>query len=82
MKKLKNYDLPDILQAVQAKKLPKEALRGVLGRFKLNGEKLELADPVDSLKESAANEYAIYKKKNDEIVDHLKKFIGVLNENI
>ena len=46
MKKLKNYDLPDLLQAVQSKKLPKEALRGVLGRFKLNGDKLELNDSV------------------------------------
>lgn len=53
VKKLKGYDLPDILQAVQNKKLPKEALRGVLGRFKLNGEKLELIDSVENLRENA-----------------------------
>ena len=35
VKKLKSLDLPDLLQAVQSKKLPKEALRGVLSRFKL-----------------------------------------------
>lgn len=35
MKKLKSYDLPDLIGAVKAKKLPKEALRGVLARFKL-----------------------------------------------
>jgi hypothetical protein len=34
VKKLKSYDLPDIISSVKAKKLPKEALRNVLGRFK------------------------------------------------
>lgn len=37
VKKLKSLDVPDLLQAVKGKKLPKEALRGVLGRFKLEG---------------------------------------------
>jgi hypothetical protein len=37
VKKLKSLDVPDLIKTVKAKKLPKEALRGVLGRFKLNG---------------------------------------------
>lgn len=42
MKKLKGLDVPDLLQAVKNKKLPKEALRGVIGRFKLEGDNLDL----------------------------------------
>lgn len=38
MKKLKSLDIPDLIKTVKSKKLPKEALRGVLGRFKLDGE--------------------------------------------
>lgn len=37
VRKLKSLDIPDLLQAVKSKKLPKEALRGVLNRFKLDG---------------------------------------------
>lgn len=47
MKKLKGLDIPDLLQAVKAKKLPREALRGVLGRFKLEGENLELTESAE-----------------------------------
>lgn len=49
MKKLKSLDLPDVLQAVKSKKLPKEALRGVLNRFKLNGDNLELVESKEHL---------------------------------
>ena len=34
VKKLKNLDIPDLIKAVKSKSLPKEALRGVLTRFK------------------------------------------------
>jgi hypothetical protein len=50
MKKLKSLDLPDIIKTVKAKKLPKEALRSVLSRFKLDGDKLTLVESADSLK--------------------------------
>ena len=49
MKKLKSLDIPDLLQAVQSKKLPKEALRGVVGRFKFENGSLELAESKESL---------------------------------
>ena len=57
MKKLKSLDLPDLVKTVKAKKLPKEALRTVLPRFKLDGEKLELVESADSLKETAVKEF-------------------------
>jgi len=47
VKKLKGLDIPDLLQAVKAKKLPREALRSVLGRFKLEGENLELVESAE-----------------------------------
>lgn len=36
MKKLKSTDIPDLIKTVKAKKLPKEALRAIAPRFKLN----------------------------------------------
>jgi len=43
MKKLKGYDIPDLVKTVKSKKLPKEALKSITGRFKLSTEnKLEL----------------------------------------
>ena len=54
MKKLKSLDLPDLVGAVKAKKLPKEALRSILTRFKAGeGETIELIEPVDTLKQNA-----------------------------
>lgn len=53
MRKLKGLDIPDVLQAVKSKKLPKEALRGVLNRFKLDGENLELVESKEQLQETA-----------------------------
>ena len=53
MKKLKSLDLPDLIRTVKAKKLPKEALRTILSRFQLDGEKLTLIESAETLKESA-----------------------------
>ncbi len=53
MKKLKSLDLPDLVKTVKAKKLPKEALRTVLPRFQLDGDKLTLVESAENLKESA-----------------------------
>lgn len=49
MRKLKSLDIPDLLQAVKGKKLPKEALRGVLNRFKLEGDNLGLVETKEQL---------------------------------
>lgn len=53
MKKLKSLDLPDLIKTVKSKKLPKEALRTILPRFQLDGEKLTLVEPAETLKASA-----------------------------
>lgn len=53
MKKLKGYDVPDLIKTVKAKKLPKEALKTISSRFKLNDNKAELAEPSDKLREEA-----------------------------
>lgn len=45
MKKLKGFDIPDLIKTVKSKKLPREALKSIAGRFKLNAEsKLELTE--------------------------------------
>lgn len=36
MKKLKGYDIPDLIKTVKSKKLPKEALKSISSKFKLN----------------------------------------------
>jgi hypothetical protein len=40
MKKLKGSDVPDLIKTVRSKKLPKEALKAIIGRFKLNDGKV------------------------------------------
>lgn len=43
--------MPDLVNSVKAKKLPKEALRGVVGRFKqAEDDKIELIEPIGTLK--------------------------------
>lgn len=50
MKKLKSADIPDLIKTVKAKKLPKEALKTILPRFRLNEGKIELVETIDNLK--------------------------------
>jgi hypothetical protein len=80
VKKLKSLDLPDLIGAVKSKKLPKEALRGVLTRFKVGeSEKIELVEPVETLKSNANKELEDYIKKNDAFVDELKKYMSIVD---
>lgn len=54
MKKLKGFDIPDLIKTVKSKKLPKEALRSIGGRFKVNQQKkLELVDNAENLRNEA-----------------------------
>lgn len=83
MKKLKSLDLPDLISAVKAKKLPKEALRSVLTRFKAGeGEKIELAEPIDTLKSNATKEFEDYLNKNESFLEELKKFEAFIEKRI
>jgi len=50
MKKLKSADIPDLIKTVKAKKLPKEALKTILSRFRLNDGKIQLVETIDILK--------------------------------
>lgn len=53
MKKLKSLDVPDVLKDVKAKKLPNQALKTILSRFKLTEGELQLAEPIEELKKQA-----------------------------
>jgi hypothetical protein len=44
VKKLKSFDIPDLLQAVKSKKLPVDALKSVLSRFTIKDDKIELLE--------------------------------------
>jgi hypothetical protein len=46
MKKLKSTDVPDLIKTVRAKKLPKEVLKAILSRFRMNEGKIELVQSV------------------------------------
>ena len=51
MKKLKGYDIPDLVKTIKSKKLPREALRSIVGRFKLGEQKkVELTEGAENLK--------------------------------
>lgn len=36
MKKLKGSDIPDLIKTVKSKKLPREALKTIVNKFKIN----------------------------------------------
>jgi hypothetical protein len=44
VKKLKSLDIPDSIESVKSKKLPKEVLKPIIPRFKLENDQLELID--------------------------------------
>lgn len=83
MKKLKSLDVPDLITAVKNKKLPKEALRGVCNRFKMGeGEKIELVESKDVLKENAQKAFEEYTSKNQVFLAELNKFNEFMKEKI
>lgn len=83
MKKLKSLDLPDLIGAVKTKRLPKEALRGVLPRFKSGeNEKIELVEPVETLRTNANKELDDYINRNNVFLEELKKYAALVDEKI
>lgn len=50
MKKLKSADIPDLIKTVNSKKLPKDALKAILNRFKVDQEEVQLVGTVEELK--------------------------------
>jgi hypothetical protein len=82
MKKLKGYDVPDLIKTVKAKKLPKEALRAISGRFQLNEDKVELKEPVEQIKGEAEKISKEYVSANDVLMKKLKETSELVQERI
>lgn len=73
MKKLKGFDIPDLIKTVKSKKLPKEALKSIAGRFKLNAEsKIELTENAQALREEAKKVITEYLNVNEAISNKIK----------
>ena len=82
MKKMKGADLPDMFKSVKSGKLNARALKPVTARFKLEGEQLQLAEPVETLKKEAHESLAAYVQNNEEIVGHFQKLTAFLKERV
>ena len=83
MKKLKGFDIPDLIKTVKSKKLPKEALKSITGRFKLNSEKkLELAENAENLRGEAKKVLSEYLSVNEAISEKIKQTAVLLQEKI
>lgn len=74
MKKLKGLDIPDSIESVKSKKLPKEVLKPIIPRFKLENGNIELVETKEKLKEEALKEYAIYKANTEELVKEFANY--------
>lgn len=73
MKKLKALDVPDLIKTVKSKKLPKEALKAITGKFSLDSDKLVLVEPAGKLKEEAAQIFKDYVSSNEVLVTKIKE---------
>lgn len=73
MKKLKGFDIPDLIKTVKAKKLPKEALRSIAPRFSLNEGKIELTESAEKLKEESSTLFKDYVSSNETVTAKLKE---------
>lgn len=82
MKQLKGFDVPDLIKTVKAKKLPKEALKAILPRFKLNGEKLELVESTEALKADSKKLFETYTAINEVLTSKLAEAAVLLQERI
>ncbi|GEM_PF-3373204 len=79
MKKLKGVDVPDLIKTVRSKKLPKEALKAILPRFKLNEGKIELAESTDALKTESKTIFEEYISNNEVAAAKAKDTVAFLN---
>jgi hypothetical protein len=82
MKQLKGFDIPDLIKTVKSKKLPKEALKTILSRFKLNGEKLELVESTEALKAESKKLFESYTNANEALTAKLGEAAALLQERI
>jgi hypothetical protein len=82
MKKLKSSDVPDLIKTVRAKKLPKEALKAIIGRFKLNEGKVELNESIENLKAESATVFDEYINNNNAAIAKTNEAVNFLKEKI
>lgn len=82
MKKLKSSDVPDLIKTVRSKKLPKEALKAIIGRFKLNDGKVELQDSVETLKNESTSVLEDYINNNNAAIAKTNEAVNFLKEKI
>lgn len=82
MKKLKGYDIPDLIKTVKAKKLPREALRSIAGKFKLNEDKIELVESPEKMKEDAKKTFTEYISSNETVTNKLKEVSTLVQDKI
>jgi hypothetical protein len=82
MKKLKSSDVPDLIKTVRSKKLPKEALKAIIGRFKLNDGKVELQDSVETLKTESTAILEDYISNNNAAIAKTTEAVSFLKEKI
>lgn len=82
MKKLKGADIPDLIKTVKAKKLPREALKTILTRFRLNDGKIELIETPEALKAESKAIFEDYIGVNEAASAKAKDTVAFLNEKI
>jgi hypothetical protein len=82
MKKLKSADIPDLIKTVRAKKLPNQALKTILSRFKLNDGKIELVESINTLKTESKTIFDEYINNNEAATAKAKETVAFLNEKI
>lgn len=79
MKKLKGSDVPDLIKTVRSKKLPKEALKAIIPRFKLNEGKIELVESPEALKTESKTIFDEYISNNEVAATKAKDTVAFLN---
>jgi hypothetical protein len=82
MKKLKGLDIPDLVKTVKAKKLPREALKSILGKFSPSSDGLVLNCSPESLREESRQIYDDYVQSNTQIQGAVEETNKILMETI
>lgn len=80
MRKLKGADVVDVVKTVKSKKLPNQALKIILNRFKVEDGKPVLAQPLEELKKEASTAFNEFVQNNNEIKEQLDKLQALLLE--
>lgn len=70
---MKSLDTPDVLKDVKSKKLPSQALKTILPRFKKTEEgKIELVEDMETLRKHAKEIEVPFNERNAQLIKILK----------